>query len=62
MLLKQRSVLGGGSVDLQEPTDQDSVKEHAKTTHQSSYTEENSADDPDGFGGNFYNNYVQSWL
>ncbi|XP_055489488.1 golgin subfamily A member 4 isoform X4 [Leucoraja erinacea] len=50
MLLKQRSVLGGGSVDLQEPTDQDSVKEHAKTTHQSSYTEENSADDPDGFG------------
>ncbi|XP_032876148.1 golgin subfamily A member 4 isoform X3 [Amblyraja radiata] len=50
MLLKQRSVLGGESVDLQEPTDQDSVKEHAKTTHQSSYIEENSADDPDGFG------------
>ncbi|XP_078254022.1 golgin subfamily A member 4 isoform X3 [Rhinoraja longicauda] len=49
MLLKQ-SVLGGASVDLQELTDQASVKEHAKTIHQSSNTEENSADDPDGFG------------
>lgn len=50
-LLKQRIVPGGASVDLHEPTVQASVTESTETIQQSSNTEENSADSPDGLGG-----------
>ncbi|XP_072119176.1 golgin subfamily A member 4 isoform X1 [Mobula birostris] len=48
-LLKQRTVPGGSSADVHEPTAQASVEESTETAQQSSNTED-STDDPDGLG------------